>query len=430
MSAYVPADHAAQAADRGLVPFGEMPDGRLVGIEDVPRGLACGAVCPECRSILVARKGEIKLHHFAHHASLDCSGGFETAVHRMAKQIVSDRLCLNLPDVIARAGSDARRLYGTTLQRFDAVELEVWMDGIRPDAVGVRGDKQVAIEFFVSHRCDPEKLQVFANRRLAAVEIDLSAVGRNVNLDELQGLVTRRAPRQWLYNPKAADAAAEMARVRAELEAAEAARRERLRLEEEIRAKTLAEERERERVQALAELAEREARHRAEAAERQVRRQAEAAEREAKRLVEEAARADRERVENAAECDRIRLEIAQHALRMLGKEEADAWMKAKVRTRGGSVVAAPDELTDPRDEEFYWNQLRARILALDEAQEEARKLQGELSKKAAERFRDPDRAALWVKAAHPALNMVSPLVACAQPGGLNRCLTLLSKVKA
>jgi hypothetical protein len=38
-------------------------------ISDVPAGAACGCFCVACRSPLVARKGNIKAHHFAHEAS-------------------------------------------------------------------------------------------------------------------------------------------------------------------------------------------------------------------------------------------------------------------------------------------------------------------------------------------------------------------------
>ena len=48
------------------IPYG-LVDDRIVHVDDVPRGKACGARCASCDSDLVARKGEVRIHHFAHH---------------------------------------------------------------------------------------------------------------------------------------------------------------------------------------------------------------------------------------------------------------------------------------------------------------------------------------------------------------------------
>ncbi|MGN5043167.1 competence protein CoiA family protein [Aeromonas sp. 3P] len=38
----------------------------IVSIEDVPSGKACGCTCIDCNEPLVAKKGEVNRHHFAH----------------------------------------------------------------------------------------------------------------------------------------------------------------------------------------------------------------------------------------------------------------------------------------------------------------------------------------------------------------------------
>lgn len=43
--------------------------GRLVQVDDVPRGLQCGCVCPYCHEQLLARHGEVNEHGFAHHSN-------------------------------------------------------------------------------------------------------------------------------------------------------------------------------------------------------------------------------------------------------------------------------------------------------------------------------------------------------------------------
>ena len=75
----------------------------VVHIEDIPkelRGLKCNCVCYRCGRTLVARKGDVLEHHFAHYsdpAGTHQSGDYycdvekanESALHLMAKQIIA-----------------------------------------------------------------------------------------------------------------------------------------------------------------------------------------------------------------------------------------------------------------------------------------------------------------------------------------------------
>ena len=72
------------------IPFG-LKNGQMVAVAEVPRGLACGCVCPVCNRVLQANKGKKNAHYFSHNPSEDavvCESGLETAIHMMAKQIL------------------------------------------------------------------------------------------------------------------------------------------------------------------------------------------------------------------------------------------------------------------------------------------------------------------------------------------------------
>jgi len=70
-----------------------------IHISKVKRGLDCECICPDCKEPLLARHGEIMIHHFAHHnpsrdgASGGC--GVETIIHLMAKEIISGFKCID-----------------------------------------------------------------------------------------------------------------------------------------------------------------------------------------------------------------------------------------------------------------------------------------------------------------------------------------------
>ena len=72
------------------VPYADR-DGEIVHASQVERGLACGCVCVECGTRLVARWGPKTRPHFAHHASAgDCDG--ESLLHRLGKRILAQRM--------------------------------------------------------------------------------------------------------------------------------------------------------------------------------------------------------------------------------------------------------------------------------------------------------------------------------------------------
>lgn len=79
------------------VPFG-LRDGRMWSPRQVANGLACGCTCPACGSPLQAKnQGTRRRAYFAHHSDHACSGAYESAIHRMAKQLICEQRRLLLP---------------------------------------------------------------------------------------------------------------------------------------------------------------------------------------------------------------------------------------------------------------------------------------------------------------------------------------------
>jgi len=165
-------------------------DDTIVGVERVVSGLACECVCPECGLRVLAVKGEVYRHHFRHAVESACGGGRETALHLFAKQTICHEVHVSLPDSNLRMG------------KMLSAQIEVWMDGIRPDVLADYASEQVAIEIFVAHRVPREKLEKIQARELTTVEIDLSYY-RDADLTEsaLRHAVLFEAPRRWIYDP-------------------------------------------------------------------------------------------------------------------------------------------------------------------------------------------------------------------------------------
>lgn len=151
----------------------------------------------------MARRGEQLNHHFGHHNALGghaCTGGPETALHRFAKELLAAKLALVLPPLHRDGERQAR--YAGGFYRFDEAVLEHRLGSIIPDVIVRRADRDLFVEFYVTHACDAEKAARIADLGTAAIEIDLSGLAPNAPRAELEAAILERAPRRWLHNAK------------------------------------------------------------------------------------------------------------------------------------------------------------------------------------------------------------------------------------
>ena len=69
--------------------------GKMVYVDDVPRGVACNCICPYCRENLIARHGAERAHGFAH-ASKERGANLKIClkviVFKLAEQIILKQL--------------------------------------------------------------------------------------------------------------------------------------------------------------------------------------------------------------------------------------------------------------------------------------------------------------------------------------------------
>lgn len=204
------------------IPFG-LKNGLLVDVSEVESGLACGCICPSCKRKLQANKGQIVSHYFSHDPSAEtkaCESAFETSVHLMAKQILSEDGHMNFPGLtISVSGSDVNgnthaeemQLEEEAQRYFERVELEKRLEDIRPDIISYIDGIPFLIEVAVTSFSDREKKNKIRGLSLPAVEIDLSAVDYTITKGELRELINSTSTKKaWLSNPRAIDAKIEL----------------------------------------------------------------------------------------------------------------------------------------------------------------------------------------------------------------------------
>lgn len=197
------------------IPFG-LKKGILVDVSEVDSGLGCGCVCPSCNRKLQANKGPKVSHYFSHDPSEDtkeCKSAFETAIHLMSKQILSEEGIALFPELSVKVTqSDVNNISydekglveEESLKKFDLVKLEKRLDDIRPDIIAYQKTVPYLVEVAVTHFCDNEKIKKIRDKSIRAIEIDLSKVDYTITKEELRKLVIDKVDnKKWLSNPDA-----------------------------------------------------------------------------------------------------------------------------------------------------------------------------------------------------------------------------------
>ena len=185
-------------------------DNNLVHISDVPSGSQCNCFCPACGGKLIAKKGRIKKHHFAHYDAEECQYGYETSLHLAAKQLIMEHKKIMIPPVYLRFPGGFKEiisLYPSKAIKVDKVLLETRQEDKKelmvPDIVLFSGERKLYVEIYVTHAIDNKKLSKIKKMGISTIEIDLSRRDRNLEKDDLEKLLFEDLEeKKWIYNSR------------------------------------------------------------------------------------------------------------------------------------------------------------------------------------------------------------------------------------
>lgn len=207
-------------------PYAErIKDGKIVFIDDLSeaeRGSKCGCICPCCKNPMIARMGTYNEHHFAHASHSDCLGGYESALHMMAKEIVEEGSSIMLPALKSKyvlgEGTSYLVLDNKIYNSFcyapinitpdlGSVLVESTLEDIKPDVIVCYKGKKLIIEFLVTHAVDEKKKAKIYSLGISTVEIDLSVLADRVcTKEEIKSFIEKDTEhRKWIYNAKNRD---------------------------------------------------------------------------------------------------------------------------------------------------------------------------------------------------------------------------------
>ena len=166
-----------------------LKDGVLTHISDVESGLKCGCICVGCGGELLAKKGEIKAHHFAH-VNAECANAYESVLHLLAKERLSKVSKFDLPSKI-----------GTIYMSRFKIALEKYFCDFKPDAILYYNSNPVLfIEIAVTHFINKTKYDKIEKYGVSCIEVDLS----NCTIEDIEvrfeDVLSKKS--KWIFNKK------------------------------------------------------------------------------------------------------------------------------------------------------------------------------------------------------------------------------------
>jgi hypothetical protein len=186
-------------------------DGLLLHITQVCSGISCNCRCPDCGDVLIAKKGEVNAHHFAHKNLEPSKHCGESLLHRAAKECVSQLNTIMTPGYTVEINAmDGVRVF-TNPDHSEFIIKKAMVETARPTyrpdcTVYDEAMRPLDIEIKVSHKVDHEKRLKVTSEGVEMIEIDLSSqVGKPIARKELVDYIFSDAPRSWVYKASRLD---------------------------------------------------------------------------------------------------------------------------------------------------------------------------------------------------------------------------------
>ena len=180
-------------ADGFIFSWAENAEGKIVNVDSVPGGLACGCICPNCHEPLLARHGRKKAHCFAHHSEDRGSNlkmCYKVILYKLAEQIIKTQKRIHAPSYYG--------IYGGGVIEFEDVRIDGQYERLdkQPDVIATTKDgKQYLIEFVYEYKVLHKNPIDYKN--MNCLVVDLS----HQWLESLERfLLTSSKDRYWINN--------------------------------------------------------------------------------------------------------------------------------------------------------------------------------------------------------------------------------------
>ena len=137
------------------IPFAIDASGALREVDEVERGKNCHYRYPQCKGPVLARQGEVRVHHFAHHSRRECFNALETSLYQATIGILTQPGAqLRLPPLGDRR--EMAQFHGAYFDRKQAGKFFARQWVIEPETVPMAGIQVVAAAITDSAPTQPD----------------------------------------------------------------------------------------------------------------------------------------------------------------------------------------------------------------------------------------------------------------------------------
>lgn len=175
----------------------------LIHISEASSGLS-DYICPSCGDVLIAKKGNIRAHYFAHKNVEMCNNGLETALHMYTKQLIESEKKFWIPQLTYNFHATNKHwtLLKPQLIEFERIDKEKTFSNIRADIVGYIKNVPLIIEVCVTHPVDSDKLNKIKTLDISTIELILDKDVLYDNDKLKNAIIGPSENKKWLYNRK------------------------------------------------------------------------------------------------------------------------------------------------------------------------------------------------------------------------------------
>ncbi|MBO9471664.1 hypothetical protein J7355_16360 [Endozoicomonas sp. G2_2] len=159
-------------------------------VEEVSRGLACGCRCTDCKRPLIARKGEVRVEHFAHQAGANCPA--DLALWHAAREVLLETAATHAETMVLPKADQARLEPAPKNAAVDPTSAQQTLTTRIPITLDARVHDVVFTG--LGHRRDAHR---HATDCAGALVINLRTLSPQITRGALKDAILRRAPRTW-----------------------------------------------------------------------------------------------------------------------------------------------------------------------------------------------------------------------------------------
>lgn len=180
-------------------------DNRWVHISEVETGLQCNCKCPECNEQLIAKKGNIKKHHFAHMKFSTCNLDNNTPLLKLILSIIKNSTGFAFPEfdfynIVGSSNINPHIHFDKTIIKPTNLYIDKKNNGIY-----IKNSEGKVTFLNIADKVSP-KYHGAISKKHSILTLALSEDDLNTPIYRLKRIITERTDnKKWVFNKDADD---------------------------------------------------------------------------------------------------------------------------------------------------------------------------------------------------------------------------------